>query len=159
MEQAFQWFGDPTVMRWTPSGPDKSLVQTEARVESYRGHQARHGFSKWVILESSSSRAIGDAGLLVLDDCGWVDLGFRLAQPYWGKGFATEAAAAWVRAAFGQHHLAELGAFAHPENRASLRVLEKLGFRRIRHGRVLDMEALVYALAAGDLTAGERPGR
>jgi RimJ/RimL family protein N-acetyltransferase len=38
----------------------------------------------------------------MLKDYGWIDLGFRLAQPCWGKGLATEMASAWVRAAFGR---------------------------------------------------------
>jgi Acetyltransferase (GNAT) domain len=36
----------------------------------------------------------------MLKDYGWIDLGFRLAQPSWGNGLATEVASAWVRAAF-----------------------------------------------------------
>jgi RimJ/RimL family protein N-acetyltransferase len=87
----------------------------------------------------------------VLEEYGWIDLGFRLARPHWGKGFATEAAAGWVRAAFETHHLAGLGAFAHPENAASLRVLEKLGFRRLRQGTVMGMESVIYALAPADV--------
>jgi RimJ/RimL family protein N-acetyltransferase len=43
---------------------------------------------------------IGDSGLLLLKEYGWIDLGFRLAQSHWGKGLATAAALAWVRAAF-----------------------------------------------------------
>jgi len=67
----------------------------------------------------------------VLQEYGWIELGFRSAQPYWGQGLATEAACAWVRAAFdGFHddfHIDQLTAIVHPENFASIRVLEKLG--------------------------------
>jgi|SRR5215472_8995684 len=98
-ETAFAWFGDPVVMRFTPSGPDPSIEHTEARVGKYREHQSAHGFSKWIILERHNKLPIGDSGLLLLPEYGWIDLGFRLAQPKWGKGFATEAASAWVRTA------------------------------------------------------------
>jgi [ribosomal protein S5]-alanine N-acetyltransferase len=125
---AFAWFGDPVVMRFTPTGPDKSFEDTEARLALFMEHQKAHGFSKWLVLNRASGVAIGDSGLLVLRDYGWIDLGFRLAQPYWGKGFATEVASVWVRAAFDEFGLGRLGAFAHPENRASIRVLETLGF-------------------------------
>ena len=73
-----------------------------ARLVGYQNHQRVHGFSKWLILERDSGIAVGDSGLLVLQDYGWVDLGFRFAQPYWGKGLATEVASAWVRTAFDQ---------------------------------------------------------
>lgn len=109
-------------------------------------HQKEHGFSKWIIVNRSSGVAIGDSGLLVLQDYRWIDLGFRLAQPYWGNGFATEVASAWVHAAFDELRITRLGAFAHPENRASIRVLEKLGFNIERRGIVFAMDSIVFSL-------------
>jgi RimJ/RimL family protein N-acetyltransferase len=107
-------------------------------------------------VDRSSSRPIGDSGLIVLEEYGWIDLGFRLSRPHWGKGFATEAAAAWVRAAFEKHRLAGLGAFAHAENAASLRVLDKIGFRRLRQGAVMGMESIIYTLAPADVRSTDR---
>ena len=76
-QAAFEWFGDPLVMRFVPGGPDLSIEQTKSRIAGYRTHQAAHGFSKWVIVERASSLRIGDSGILVLDEYGWIDLGFR----------------------------------------------------------------------------------
>jgi [ribosomal protein S5]-alanine N-acetyltransferase len=147
-EAAFGWFGDPVVMRFTPSGPDLSLQQTEKRLENYRQHQIAHGFSKWIILDRSTKLPIGDSGLLVLKDYGWIDLGYRLAQPYWGKGVATEVAFAWVRAAFDELHLDRLMAMVHSENRASIRVLMKLKFREERRDTILGMDSILFSLDA-----------
>ena len=80
------------------------------------------------------------------DHSGWIDLGFRFAQPYWGKGLATEVASAWVRVAFDGFGLSRLGAFANPENRASIRVLEKLGFKVERRGMVFGMDSIVFSV-------------
>jgi len=115
-EAAFGWFGDPVVMRFTPSGPDTSIDQTKTRLARYTEHQIAHGFSKWIILDRSTGGPIGDSGLLELQDYGWIDLGFRFAQRYWGKGLATEAASAWVHAAFDDLSLDRLTALVHPEN-------------------------------------------
>jgi len=87
-EAAFTWFGDPVVMRFTPTGPDASLEHTKARLAKHQEHQAAHGFSKWIIMDRSSETPIGDAGLPVLDEYGWVDFGFRLAPRYWRNGLA-----------------------------------------------------------------------
>ena len=152
IEEAFGWFGYSTVMQFTPAGPDKSLEQTKLRIRDYQAHQAAHGFSKWVMVERSSSRLIGDSGLFVLEEYGWVDLGFRLARMFWGKGLATEAASAWTHAAFEDYQLSELGAFSHPDNVASMRVLEKLGFRPIRQAAVMGMEAVMFTLKSANLT-------
>src|SRR5713226_3998828 len=149
-EAAFGWFGDPQVMRLTPTGPDTSIEQTKARLANYQEHQIAHGFSKWIIVDRGSGRSIGDSGLLVLQDYGWIDLGFRLAQPYWGKGLATEAACAWVRAAFDDFHIDRLTAFVQPENVASIRVLQKLGFHAERRDTIMGTNSIVFSLGAND---------
>lgn len=147
-EAAFGWFGDPVVMRFTPAGADKSNEETKARLAGYMDHQKAHGFSKWLVYDRNLGVAIGDSGLLVLQDYGWVDLGFRFAQRYWGKGFATEVASAWVRAAFDEFRLTRLGAFVHPDNHASIRILEKLGFHAQRREMVMGMDSIVFFLGA-----------
>jgi RimJ/RimL family protein N-acetyltransferase len=143
---AHTWFGDPIVMRYTPTGADSSVEKTRDRLADYETHQVRHGFSKWLVIERSSGQSMGDAGLLVLEKEGWIDLGFRFRQPFWGRGLATEVGAAWVAAAFDDLGLDELGAFVHSENAASLRILEKLGFRAGRRDRVLGMPAICFTL-------------
>lgn len=150
VEVAFTWFGDPVVMRFTPTGPDTSIEQTKARLANYQEHQTVHGFSKWIILDRRLGRAIGDSGLLEQEH-GWIDLGFRLAQPYWGKGLATEAASGWVRAAFDDFHIDRLTAFVHPGNVASIRVLEKLGFRAEGRCTIMGMNSILFSLGARDV--------
>jgi len=147
-EAAFGWFGDPVVMRFTPTGPDISIGQTKTRLAKYQEHQIAHGFSKWIIVDRSTGRSIGDSGLLVLQEYGWIDLGFRLAQPYWGKGLATEAASAWVHAAFDELNLDRLTALVHPENAASIQVLAKLGFHVERQDTIMGMNSILFTLDA-----------
>ncbi|HYN12097.1 MAG TPA: GNAT family N-acetyltransferase [Burkholderiales bacterium] len=143
---AYTWLGDPIVMRYTPTRPDSSVQKTRDRLAGYETHQLRHGFSKWLVVERASGQPVGDAGLLVLEGEGWIELGFRFERTFWGRGFATEVGAAWVSAAFGDLGLDELGAFVHPENTASLRVLEKLGFRGERRDKVQGMPAIRFTL-------------
>ncbi len=150
VEAAFTWFGNPIVMRFTPTGPDTSIEQTKTRLAKYQEHQTAHGFSKWIILDRRLGCAIGDSGLLVLQEYGWIDLGFRFAQPHWGKGLATEVASVWVRAAFNDFHIDRLTAIAHPENFASIRVLEKLGFLTERRDTIMGMNSIVFSLSAKD---------
>jgi RimJ/RimL family protein N-acetyltransferase len=145
VEAAFRWFGDPEVMQFVPNGPDSSIDATRRRVESYQQHQVTHGFSEWVIRQSGTAEPIGDSGLLVLEEPEGTDLGFRLARPYWGCGFATEAASAWIRVAFLDLDLSRLTAFTHPSNVASLRVLRKVGFTPTGARQVMGMDALTFA--------------
>jgi [ribosomal protein S5]-alanine N-acetyltransferase len=149
-ETAFSWFGDPAVMHFTPAGPDTSVEQTRARLAKYQKHQAEHGFSKWIAFDRHSGQAIGDSGLIALPEYGWIDLGYRFAHSYWGKGLATEAGSAWIRAAFGDFHIDRLTAVVHPENVASIRVVEKLSFHREGRGTFMGMDSIVFSLGATD---------
>jgi RimJ/RimL family protein N-acetyltransferase len=90
---AFTWFGDADVMRFIGGGVDRTLNDTSNRLSRYINHQERCGFSKWLVQEKASGRAIGDSGLLILDELGpTADLGFRFAKSHWGCGLATEVA-------------------------------------------------------------------
>jgi len=81
--------------------------------------------------------------------------GYWIAEPFWGQGYATEAALALSRFAFKTADKLELCAAVHPENKASMRVLEKSGFVYDRietglSGRCKDVEAKVFVLKAAD---------
>ncbi|MBX3441448.1 MAG: GNAT family N-acetyltransferase [Planctomyces sp.] len=65
---------------------------------------------------------------------GEAQLAYYLARPYWGRGLASEAADAFVAYGFNVLGLQRIEAGTNVLNAASNRVLEKLGFRRIRSG-------------------------
>jgi RimJ/RimL family protein N-acetyltransferase len=84
--------------------------------------------------DEESCWAIGHAGALI-GMCGLVpaereaEIGYWLGAPFWGRGFATEAARAVIDHAFGQLGYETLQAGARVTNPASRRVLEKCGFQ------------------------------
>jgi ribosomal-protein-alanine N-acetyltransferase len=143
---AFPWLSDPEIMRYMPTGQDDTLEQAEARITRYINHQEQHGYSRWLIFERSSGEAIGDAGLLYIPASGEIELGYRLVKPWWGKGLATEVARGWLDYAFGDLGLTEIIAFSHPDNKASVRVMEKCGFTFLRHDQMSGMEVVVYVV-------------
>jgi len=63
------------------------------------------------------------------------ELGYWLGEPFWGKGYMTEAARALIDAAQPTHHYDLIVARALEDNTASLHVLEKLGFQRLAEKR------------------------
>lgn len=152
VEEAFGWLGDPDVMSFTPAGTDKSLEITQNRIASYMKHHAIHGFSKWMMVDRITGEAVGDAGLLVLESSRNIDLGFRIASKHWGKGLATEAASAWIRTAISNLHLNQITAIAHPENHASHKVLNKVGFQVQSSGQMFGMEVINFLLDADNAT-------
>jgi ribosomal-protein-alanine N-acetyltransferase len=122
-------YSDPDVMRYVATGPMTDLAVTERLLADYEAHQKRLGYSFWAVVERASGTLIGDAGLY-RTPAGEVELGYTLGLEWWGRGYATEAAGAWLECAFGTLGISEVVALAEPANLASLHVLEKLGMRR-----------------------------
>lgn len=131
-------------------GATKTVEESHAKLERLIEHQERHGFSLWAVVERESAAVIGDAGLLLYAHRGpEIELGYRLKVPYWGKGFATEAARAWLAHGFEELRLDRIVAVADEENVASRRVLEKIGMRYERRTEYMGHDALLYAAEAG----------
>ena len=130
-------YGDPEVMRHVGSGPLADLAATRDLLAAYAAHHADHGFGFWAMEERASGALVGDAGL-ERTLRGEVELGYTLARAAWGRGYATEAGGLCVAAAR-ELGVRELVGVVDVRNPASLRVLEKLGFRpdgeRIAYGR------------------------
>ncbi|MES2597167.1 MAG: GNAT family N-acetyltransferase [Verrucomicrobiota bacterium] len=143
-ELAFPWFSDPEVMHFIPCGPDSTLEDTRRRIAGYLDHETRFGFSKRLIIHRETGDAIGDSGLHHLPDGQRIELGFRLARPYWGQGYALEVGRAWLE--WFDAHLQGMPLFAdvHPDHLRSQSVLEKLGFARSHAEPVFGMPMLIY---------------
>ncbi|WP_395743559.1 GNAT family N-acetyltransferase [Prosthecobacter sp.] len=141
---AFAWFSDPSVMQFIPGGADLTPEDSRRRIHRYREHQRHHGFSKRLILHRETGKPIGDSGLYHLPDGKRIELGFRLAKPYWGQGYASEVGRAWL-AWFDTHHPGTpLFADVHADHLRSRRVLEKLGFDLSHSETILGMPMLIY---------------
>jgi RimJ/RimL family protein N-acetyltransferase len=110
-------------------GPfDENKVR--ARLEMELDNQRQHGFQYWPIFLHEGREHAGCCGLRPYrPEDKVLEMGFQLRPEHWGKGLASEAAAAVVDYAFERAGVLALSAGHHPENRASQRVLEKIGFR------------------------------
>jgi ribosomal-protein-alanine N-acetyltransferase len=84
---------------------------------------------RWAIEPIEHDEMIGTVGLLRFDfEHRHAELGYDLARRWWGRGLIPEAAAAVIRYGFSVLGLHRIEAGVLPENDASVRVLQKLGF-------------------------------
>lgn len=109
--------------------------------------------------DRASGEFCGFVGLLRFDGSDEVELAYRLARRHWGRGIATEAAAALVTFAFADLGLSHLVAVTSPANSGSQRVLAKLGFDHTDTVRAYGVDGcLFYRLSATRFTgSGNRP--
>lgn len=120
---------DPITMGFFASGP-YDHAKAASRLADFRREQAEWGWTKWRV-QDGSGRTVGRGGFGLYDDGMHRELGYLLARDMWGQGLATELARALVKWHFAHpdpHLSRDLLGFAHVENRASRRVLEKVGF-------------------------------
>lgn len=153
-----QYASDPEVVRhmiWGPNDRERTQQVLHIRLRE-QADPARRAF-ELMIVEKASGRVVGGAGLRVADGSALeADLGYVLARAKWGQGIVPEACAKLLEVAFGWLGLHRVWASTDAENRASQRVLEKLGMRREAHfvqnswvkGRYRD--TLVYALTEAE---------
>lgn len=119
----------------------KAAAQTDpemqkAYLEMLRGLRAHPQDALWWApweLRGRGGKApaavLGDMGFKGAPESGAVELGYGLEEPHRGRGYATEAAKALADWAFSQEGVYFIEAEAEADNAASLRVLEKLGFK------------------------------
>ncbi len=122
---------DPEEMRYLPL---LDRAATAAWVARMRVHFAEHGFGQFAVEVPGEASFIGVIGLnwvrWKLAFTPAVEVGWRLARSYWGKGYALEAARAAIDDGFGRIGLEEIVAYTVPANRASWTVMERLGMTR-----------------------------
>ena len=125
--------GDPEVNEFLPS--PLARTESDAVMDRLRLHAARRGFGIWAVEERASKAFMGWTGLWVPE---WeaaftpcVEMSWRFARPWWGRGFATEAARDALRYAFDVLLLPRVDAWTVPANTRSWRLMERIGLARV----------------------------
>jgi RimJ/RimL family protein N-acetyltransferase len=129
---------DPEVMEFIGgvASRDETVVRLDLMIERWRAD----GFGDCVIERRQDGVVVGRCGLLVWDPVGWLpgtraefgvrwelELGWMLGRPYWGNGYAIEAAAAIRALALAELRPQRLISLIHAENARSLAVAARLG--------------------------------
>ena len=120
--------GDAEVTRFV--GGPFSVEQVQAKLNREIENFRTSGVQYWPIFLLPNGDHVGCAGLRPREhrEPGF-EMGYYLRPAYWRMGLATDAARAVIHHAFDTLKASQLFAAHHPENTASGRVLETLGFR------------------------------
>lgn len=119
---------DPRVHRYiSAKAPDPEAWRARLAAQVVAGWPPTGGI--WVVERRDEPGFLGWCGLFPLGHCGLIEIGYRYVAAAWGQGIASEAAAAVLDHGFRQPGLDPIVAVTHPDNRASQRVLQKIGLR------------------------------
>lgn len=123
---------DPEVMEFFPS--TLSSEESDAMIDRFEDEYSRQSFCPWAVEEQETAKFIGFVGLHEIPEylsfAPAVEVGWRLAREFWGRGYATEAAAASLTFAYGQLLVDEVVSMTSCLNQRSRRVMERLGMHR-----------------------------
>src|SRR5260370_20267468 len=118
---------NPEVMRYMVMGRTSTRVEVWRTMATSLGQWALRGYGMWACEKSEDGAFIGSVGIFQPLDWPEPEIAYSLDQPFWGHGFATEAARA-ARDWFFEHFpVPRVGSFIRPDNHASKRGVQRLG--------------------------------
>jgi RimJ/RimL family protein N-acetyltransferase len=110
----------------------RTRAESDAKMDEFRAAIEADSYG-WTAVEiAATGECIGFVGLNGTDHIDFLpadmlEIGWRIAPEFWGRGYVTEAAQAWLAHAFRSLHLDEVVSFAVWNNRRSIAVMERLG--------------------------------
>ncbi|MFZ3321615.1 MAG: GNAT family N-acetyltransferase [Usitatibacter sp.] len=135
---------DPEVMRYLGTGGTLSSDETWRAIAGMLGHWRLRGFGMWALESKETGELVGRAGFIY--PAGWpgFELGWVLGKPYWGRGYATEAAREALRWGYEVLKRDRVISLIRKANKPSIKVAERLGSKLAGEVQLLGAKALVY---------------
>ena len=138
---------DAQVRRWLWDDVTITRDGAEAVVRACVRSAEESGIGMWCVLPRGGDSVIGFCGFRFVDDTRDVEILYGFLPAFWGQGLATEAGWAVLDYGFGAGLFERVYGRTDVPNRASIKVLEKLGMRFEKQILVGDLPTLCYSLA------------
>lgn len=123
-------YGDEDAMRWVGDGQPITREGVIRWLEVTAGNYRKRGYGMSALVLRESGEIVGFCGLVHPGGQPEAEIKYALKRGHWGKGIATEAAAAMLAYGSRRHGLSYIIATTAPGNLASHRVLIKAGMTR-----------------------------
>jgi ribosomal-protein-alanine N-acetyltransferase len=131
IDEVAAMYADPEVVRFIGDGTTATREESAEWLERCLAHWREHGFGHWCVRRRENDAFVGRCGLQVqrFEGLEEIEVGYVLVRSWWGRGFATEAAAATRDHGFQALGLGRLISLIQPANEASKRVATRIGMR------------------------------
>ena len=153
---------DPEVMRYWSYPAWTQLAQAQAKVDEIARQRREQDILVWAIAETDSELLIGTVAVFGFNrEQGRAEIGYSLHRDWQGRGLASETLQLVLPYLFQEYGLRRIEADVDPRNRASCRLLEKLGFVReglLRQRWLVDgqlCDSALYGLLQQDFIAAD----
>lgn len=154
-EGMFLLDSNPKVHSYLGNNPISSIEQSIAYIENLKIEYIQNAIGRYAVILKETNEFIGWAGLKfitgpVYNHQNFYDIGYRLREEYWGKGYGYEAAKAWLHHGFFEMNIQTIYASAHVENLASRKILEKIGLQLVSEYNYQDIPCYWFELNKND---------
>jgi len=137
LEGMFALDSNPEVHKYLGNKPITNKEQAQANIDNIKSQYIERGIGRFAVIEKSSGAFIGWSGLKFNtgekerfgEKQDFYDVGYRLIESFWGKGYALESAIASLDFGFNELKLKTIVGTAETENIASNKILEKIGLQ------------------------------
>ena len=156
----FELDSDPEVHRYLGNRPVKTTDEIKTVIQMVRQQYLDNQIGRWMMVEKATGNVLGWAGLKYIGNtmnstAHFYDVGYRLKQKHWGKGYATEAAQAALTYGFNQMNLKEIIGITAIENQASANILKKIGLQFVHQFEEDGLQGTWFKITADEWRLGK----
>lgn len=147
-EALFELNKNPEVHKYLWQTPEKEIEESIKVIEYVQKQYKENNIGRFATVLKETGEFIGWTGIKFVNDhvengnTNFYDYGYRLAEPFWNKGYATEATKFWLDFGFSQMNIEKMNAYTHAQNGASNHILEKAGMSLIED--YLDKDNVIW---------------
>lgn len=130
VDDVFEYSSDEQLTKYLLWHPHKNIAVTLQYLKTLERKYRKMEFYDWGVVHKSSGKLIGTCGFTAFDiENNGAEIGYVIARPYWGMGFAAEAARAVIEFGFQTLRLHRIEARFMTKNDGSRRVAQKCGMK------------------------------
>ena len=127
-DDLYRLFHEPEVADWLFLTGPPTREQLEARTKIHEQIWAERGYGMFAVVEKASGRFVARVGAMTTLETGRIEIAWSTTRDAWGRGYASEAARAAIDFTFANSTLQAVDCYLRPDNTASRKVAEKVGF-------------------------------
>jgi [ribosomal protein S5]-alanine N-acetyltransferase len=155
IDAVYEMRRDNEIMRFIRE-PVLNRDEAENWINLISSRWAKDGIGFCSLIEKRSGKFAGWCGLWELKESGETEVGYAIAGEFWGKGFASESAKAFLEYGFNKLNLEKIVAVAREENTASRRVMEKIGMQFDYIGEFYGRDLVHYSITKEEFLTQRR---
>ena len=131
-EGMFRLDSNANVHKYLGNNPVKSIEESNQDIENIRNQYLQNGIGRFAVILKDTHEFIGWCGIKFITEpennhVNFYEIGYRLMEEHWEKGYGYESAKAWLDYGFEKMNIKTIYASAHANNVRSNRILRKIG--------------------------------